>query len=111
MFGTTVRASTDASRSGRRSSEWSSLELAACYDQLDMPNLASVELLGRLYQMVEESRGTLSTEGLDHFIGRDATAGVRRGVALAPELANDAVTRRARETEIVKRRRRAREEK
>ena len=61
--------------------------------------------------MIEETRGSLTTEGFDHFIGRDPTAGIRRGVALAPGLANNAVTQQARETEVLKQRRKAREEK
>ena len=84
------------------------LELAATYNQLDMPNLA--ELLGRVYQMVEETRGAMTTEGLEHYIGRDPTAGLRRGVALAPAVADDATAKQTKETEIMKQRRKAREE-
>ena len=86
------------------------LELGATYDQLDMVNLASFELLGRVYQMIEQTRGQMTTEGLDHYIGRDSTGGVRRGIALAPNLAEDAVAKQARETEILKQERKAREE-
>ena len=86
------------------------LELGATYDQLDLPNLASFELLGRLYQMIEETKGSLNLEGFDHFVGRDPTAGIRRGVALAPALAGDAIAEQAKETEILKQRRKAREE-
>ena len=52
----------------------------------------------------------MTTEGMEHFIGRDATAGLRRGVALAPDLAADAVQRQSKETEILKQRRKAKEE-
>ena len=86
------------------------LELGATYDQLDMVNLASFELLGRVYHMIEETRGQMTTEGLDHYIGRDSTGGVRRGIALAPGLAEDAVSKQSKETEILKQRRKAREE-
>ena len=86
------------------------IELGCSFDQLDVTNLASFELLGRLYQLIEETQGTLNTEGFEHFIGRDARAGVRRGIALAPRLVSDAVSDQARETEILKQRRKAREE-
>ena len=87
------------------------LELAATYDQLDMVNCASMELIGRVYQMIEQTRGHMTAEGLDHYIGRDSTGGVKRGIALAPGLAEDAVAKQARETEILKQARKAREEK
>ena len=87
------------------------IELGATYDQLDLCNLASFEVLGRLYQMIEETRGSLCTEGFEHFIGRDATGGLRRGVALAPGLASDAISQQAKEVEILKQRRKAKEEK
>ena len=86
------------------------VELGACYDQLDMVNLASMELLGRLYQLIEETKGSMSMEGFDHFVGRDLSAGLRRGIALAPKLAGEAVAGQANETEILKQRRKAREE-
>ena len=87
------------------------IETGAVYDQLDLPNLASFELLGRVYQMIEETRGSMTTEGLEHYIGRDTTGGVRRGVALAPSLAEDTVSKQSKETELLKQRRKAREEK
>ena len=87
------------------------MELAATFDQADMTNMASFELIGRLYQMVEETRGTLSSEGFEHFIGRDAAAGVRRGIALAPKLVSGAISEQSKEVEILKQRRKAREEK
>ena len=40
------------------------LELGAVYDQLDMVNLASFEVLGRLYKMVEGTRGSLTMDGV-----------------------------------------------
>ena len=40
------------------------LEMAVSYDQLDVPNLASMEILGRLYQLLEETSGTMVVEGL-----------------------------------------------
>ena len=63
------------------------------------------------YQLVEETTGALQIEGLDHYVGRDSGAGLRRGVALAPTLARHATDRQAAETQILKERRKAREEK
>ena len=74
-------------------------------------NCASMELIGRVYQMIEETRGAMSSDTIDHYIGRDATVGLRRGVALAPALAEDATNHKSDETEIPKQRRKAREEK
>ena len=54
-----------------------------------------MELLGRVYHMIEKTRGSLTTEGLEHYIGRDPMSGLRRGVALAPSLAEDATSKQA----------------
>ena len=86
------------------------LDLSVCYDQSDGGNLASVEVLARLYQLVEETSGTLQLEGLDHYLGRDRTGGLRRGVALNPSLAAYATDKKSKETEVMKQRRKAREE-
>ena len=87
------------------------LELSLCYDQVDCSNLASLEVLSRLYQVLEESSGSLQMEGLEHYIGRDRTAGLRKGIALAPGLARHAVGEQSKETAILKEQRKAREEK
>ncbi|CAK0894060.1 unnamed protein product, partial [Prorocentrum cordatum] len=86
------------------------LDLSVCYDQCDGGNLASVEVLARLYQLVEETNGTLQLEGLEHYVGRDPTGGLRRGVALNPGLAHYATDKKSKETEVMKQRRKAREE-
>ena len=86
------------------------LELAVCYDQVDAPNLACLEVVGRLYQLVEETNGSMKIEGFDHYIGRDKSAGLRRGIALAPGLASYTTTQLGKETDILKQRRKAREE-
>eukprot|EP00971_Amphidinium_carterae_P261526 5188412-Amphidinium_carterae.1 len=65
------------------------LEVAVTYDQLDISNLACGEVLARLYQLTEETTGTMKLEGLEHFVGPQESAGARRGVALAPGLAKD----------------------
>ena len=87
-----------------------SIELALCYDQLDAVNLASFEVLGRLYQLLEETMGSMKVEGIDHYIGRSESSGLRRGIALAPSLAKHTTEALAKETEIIKQRRKAREE-
>ena len=61
--------------------------------------------------MLEETGGSLQIEGLEHYIGRDATSALRRGIALAPALAKHAVEEQLKETAILKERRKAREEK
>ena len=86
------------------------LELAVSYDQLDVSNLASYEVLGRIYQLLEETSGTMAVEGLEHYIGRQKTGGRKKGVALAPGLAKSVTASMTVETEILKQRRKAREE-
>ena len=86
------------------------LELAVCYDQLDLANCASFEVLGRLYQLLEETGGSMVVEGLDHYLGRAKTGGRKRGIALAPGLARSVTTALGTEMEILKQRRKAREE-
>ena len=87
------------------------LEVSITYDQLDSSNLACLELIGRLYQTIEETNGTLAIEGLHHYFGRDTGSGLRKGIALAPVLARHAVGQQAKETAILKERHKAREEK
>ena len=86
------------------------MELAHCYDQVDPLNLAALELIGRAYQIVEETSGSLQLEGFEHYVGRGG-AGLRRGIAMAPGLACHATEAQSRETAILKERRTAREEK
>ncbi|CAK0892099.1 unnamed protein product, partial [Prorocentrum cordatum] len=86
------------------------LDLSVCYDQCDGGNLASVEVLPRLHQLVEETSGTLQLEGIERYLGRDRTGGLRRGVALNPSLAQCATEKKSKETEVMKQRRKACEE-
>ena len=86
------------------------LELALSYDQLDISNLASMEMVARVYQLLEETKGTMMVEGLEHYIGRSKTGGRKRGVALAPSLAKHVTTNLGTDIEILKQRRKAREE-
>ena len=88
-----------------------SLELAVCYDQVDASNLACLEVVSRAYQLVEETSGSLQVDGLEYYVGRDAGAGLRRGIALAPSLAKNAVEGQSKEAAILKERRKARDEK
>eukprot|EP00974_Lingulodinium_polyedra_P088600 8592177-Lingulodinium_polyedra.AAC.1 len=83
------------------------IELSVCYDQVDGANLACLEVLGRLYQLLEETTGTMKVEGLEHFVGRDATGSLRRGIAVAPALARRTTEKLAKEVEILKQRRKA----
>ena len=87
------------------------LEMGLCYDQVDANNLVSFEDMRRLYQLIEETGGRLMIEGSEHYIGRDASSGLRRGIALAPSLAKHATEAQAKETAILKERRKAKEEK
>ena len=48
--------------------------------------------------------------GLEHYVGRSQTGGRKRGVALAPSLAKHVTGRLGGEIEILKQRRKAREE-
>ena len=86
------------------------IELAVCYDQIDLANCASFEILGRLYQLLEETGGTMVVEGLDHYIGRARTGGKKRGVAMAPGLSKSVAATMGAEVEVLKQRRKAREE-
>ena len=60
--------------------------------------------------MIEETGGSMKMEGFEHFIGRDKTGGMRRGIALAPGLAEQTTKKLTAEVEILKQRRKAREE-
>ena len=86
------------------------LEVGACWDQLDMPNVAAMEVIGRLYQLTEETSGTMKMEGLEHFVGRDVAGSLKRGVAFAPGLAKYTTDQLSAQTGILKERRKAREE-
>lgn len=87
-----------------------SLELAATWDQVDATNLASLEVVARLYQLTEETSGSMKIEGFEHFVGRDVSGSSRRGVALSPGIAKHTTDKLAQQTAILKERRKAREE-
>ena len=61
-------------------------------------------------QLVEEAHGGMKIEGAEHNIGKPTSTGTRRGVALAPVLSRRATSKLAQETDILKQRRKAREE-
>ena len=52
----------------------------------------------------------MKVEGIDHYISRNESSGLRRGIALAPTLAKHTTDALSKETEILKQRRKAREE-
>ncbi|CAK0879805.1 unnamed protein product, partial [Prorocentrum cordatum] len=86
------------------------IEMAVTYDQVDGSNLASMEVVSRAYQLIEETMGSMKIEGVEHYIGRQKQS-ARRGVAMAPGVAKYATDQLAKETDIQKQRRKAREEK
>ncbi|CAK0790967.1 unnamed protein product, partial [Prorocentrum cordatum] len=86
------------------------IEMAVTYDQVDGSNLASMEVVSRAYQLIEEAMGSMKIQGVEHYIGRQKQS-ARRGVAMAPGVAKYATDQLAKETEIQKQRRKAREEK
>ena len=86
------------------------LELGATFDQLDLTNLASMEVVSRLYQLTEETNGSMRVEGFEHYVGRDVAGSLKRGIALAPGLAKYTTDRLAQQTSLLKERRKAREE-
>ena len=86
------------------------LELGATWDQVDMQSLACMDVVARIYQLVEETQGSMRIEGLEHFVGRDVAGSLKRGIALAPGLAKHTTDQLASQTSILKERRKAREE-
>ncbi|CAK0831168.1 unnamed protein product, partial [Prorocentrum cordatum] len=87
-----------------------SMFLSVVYDQVDGSNLACMEVAARCYQLVEETKGSMRTEGLEYYVGRDQGGATRRGIAMAPALARHATDLLAKEVEIAKQRRKFREE-
>jgi hypothetical protein len=86
------------------------MEVAATWDQIDLQNLACMEVVARIYQLIEETQGSMRIEGLEHFVGRDVAGSLKRGVALAPGLAKHTTDQLAAQTSILKEKRKAREE-
>ena len=62
------------------------LELSTSYGQLDGGDLAMLEVIARLYQVLDESGGRLHVEELAHYFGRDRTSGLWNGITLGPNL-------------------------
>eukprot|EP00959_Pyramimonas_sp_CCMP1952_P102899 2151896-Pyramimonas_sp.AAC.1 len=84
--------------------------LSAVCDQVDGCNLACMEAVARCCQLAEKTKGSMRTEGLEYYIGRDQGGATRRGIAAAPGLARHATDQLAKEVEIAKQRRKFREE-
>ncbi|CAK0857167.1 unnamed protein product, partial [Prorocentrum cordatum] len=86
------------------------IEMAVTYDQVDGSYLASMEVASRAHQLIEETMGSMKIEGVEHYIGLSKQS-ARRGVAMAPGVAKHATDQLAKETDIQKQKRKAREEK
>eukprot|EP00959_Pyramimonas_sp_CCMP1952_P079306 1657242-Pyramimonas_sp.AAC.1 len=69
-----------------------------------------MEVVARCYQLVAETKGSMRTEGLECYIGREQGGATRRGIAMAPAIARHATDQLAKEAEIAKQRRKLREE-
>ena len=68
------------------------------------------EAVARACQLVEGTKGSIRTEGLEYSIGRDQRGAIRRGIARAPALARHATDQLTKEVEIAKQRQKFREE-
>lgn len=60
--------------------------------------------------LIEETRGSLTVEGWEHLIGRPGASSLHKGIALTPGMLKYALVQQTKETEILKQRRKAREE-
>eukprot|EP00959_Pyramimonas_sp_CCMP1952_P462041 9482594-Pyramimonas_sp.AAC.1 len=78
--------------------------LSAVCDQVDGSNLARMQVVATCYQLVEGTKGSMRTEGLDYYIGRDQGGATRRGIAMALGLARHATDQLAKELDIAKQR-------
>ena len=90
------------------------LEMMACWDQLNLPDIAVAEMLGRSVQLQEERwrerlSGDDSANGLDShlFYG---TASVRGNVCVCPALQHFVAQELSKEFSVAKERRKANEE-
>ena len=84
------------------------LELAGCYDQLDIGSLAAFEVLGRRLQLIEESKaagGATAYEGAKFFLGYR-----RGGTLLAPGLGKHVAHKLQEEVSVMEERRKHLEE-
>ena len=88
------------------------LEIACVYDQLDAPNTAVVELICRQIQSIEETLKDkfFDSDGLgaDHFLMSGAPS--RANLCIAPSLSAWVAQEAAKESAVLKERRKAREE-
>jgi hypothetical protein len=82
------------------------LDLAVCYDSLNIANLASFELLVRRKQLLAEahsySPSQPSYEGADHFLGTSYRPG---GAIVVPELTKHVAERMHQESQVLKEKR------
>lgn len=86
------------------------IDMAICYDQLNVVNLASFELLIRRKQLLAEAYsyggGTPSYAGSDHFMGTSYRPG---GAIVVPELTRHVADRMHQESQILKEKRKQQE--
>ena len=86
------------------------LEAGACYDGLNLPNLALAEIMVRRLQLIEEahvdSPSAPSYEGAEHFAGHGEKKG---GALIAPKLQEHVASKMREEAAILKERRKVRE--
>ena len=88
------------------------LETACCYDQLDTANLASFELVCRQIQTTEERLKEKFTTGQDASVDLFLMSGSssRASLCICPALSAWVATEAAKDTAVLKERRKAREE-
>ena len=88
------------------------LETAVCYDQLDVPSIAVAELMVRQIQTIEERLKDKFTNNDDHGIEYSLMTGLPSCATLCicPALSAFVATEAAKETAVLKERRKAREE-
>ena len=93
------------------------LQAALCYDQLNAGSLASMEIIGRQLQLVEEKQyeRSLKPDSVPNGAAADAHlymgSGVNRGrVCVAPVLSDWIAEELRKEASVLKERRKAREE-
>ena len=89
------------------------IEMLGCVDQLDLPNLAGIEVLARHLQYVEhevkkkQDAKKAGDTGAEYFLARAKRSG---GALIAPELIKWVADRAARDSAILKEQRKAAEE-
>ena len=83
------------------------LDVGLTYDQLDVSNVAAFELLGRVYQLVEDTSGAMMGEGIQYLTGHKEG---RKGRAVAPSLSKHRTEKLERDNRNANEQRKAREE-